>query len=100
MTAVDVSPVGLRLAAEAARKAADEIETVVLDLEQEELPRGPFAVVTCFRYLQRDLFVPTRARLAPGAATSLQQGSLRPVGPGYPCRQPVRRPDPAGASEA
>ena len=48
--------------------AADEglcIETLELDLEQAPLPAGPFVAISCFHYLQRDLFPSLRERLAP-----------------------------------
>ena len=64
--AVDVSPVGLeRLGASAARRGL-RVETRVLDLEREPLPAGPFDVVACLRYLQRDLFPALRDCLSPG----------------------------------
>ena len=64
--AIDVSPVGLkRLEASAARQGL-HVETRVLDLQREPPPAGPFDVVTCFRYLQRDLFPALRDRLSPG----------------------------------
>lgn len=64
--AVDVSPVALERCR--ARAAADglDVRTEVRDLERDPLPRGPFDVVSCFHYLQRELFPAFRARLAPG----------------------------------
>ena len=61
----DVSPVGLAQASEAARTAGCALETLVIDLESEPLPSGPFDVITCFHYLQRELFPALIARLAP-----------------------------------
>ncbi len=64
--AVDISTVGLGLCAERARREGLRVETLALDLEREPLPEGPFALVLCSFYLQRDLFPALRARLAPG----------------------------------
>lgn len=66
VTAVDVSPVGLELTRDAARAQGVELETLELDLEQRPLPPGPFALLSCFNYLQRDLFPQLRERLEPG----------------------------------
>ena len=64
--AVDISPVGLeRLSASAARDGL-EVETRVLDLERDALPEGPFEVIACFQYLQRDLFSALGTSLCPG----------------------------------
>jgi hypothetical protein len=43
-----------------------EIETLSEDLEAESLPEGPFDIITCFNYRQRDLFPPIRERLKVG----------------------------------
>ena len=75
--AVDVSPEGLRRAREAAARAGLALETRVLDLEQEPLPEGPFALVSCFHYLQRDLFARMRERLAPGGVLVCEIATLR-----------------------
>jgi len=64
--AADVSPVGLAQAAAAARAADLPLDTLAIDLERESLPRGPFDVITCFHYLQRDLFPGLSERLTPG----------------------------------
>jgi 2-polyprenyl-3-methyl-5-hydroxy-6-metoxy-1,4-benzoquinol methylase len=64
--ALDVSSVGLGLARRAAGVEGLRIETLVRDLEAGPLPDGPFDVITCFRYRQRDLFPSIRERLRPG----------------------------------
>ena len=66
VTALDVSPVGLELTRNTARAQGLELETLELDLEQSPLPAGAFALVSCFHYLQRDLFPHLRERLEPG----------------------------------
>ena len=65
-TAVDVSPVGLEKLRERATATGLEVETIAADLHASPLPEGPFAVITCFGYLQRDLFPPMQERLATG----------------------------------
>ena len=64
--AVDISPVGLELARQAAVAKGLRIETLSADLEAEPLPDGPFDVITCFNYRQRDLFPLIRERLKVG----------------------------------
>ena len=75
--AVDVSPVGLRLAREAAARAGVETATLALDLEREPLPRGPFAVISCFHYLQRDLLPQLHERLTPGGVLVCEIPTVR-----------------------
>lgn len=75
--AVDVSPVALRLAREAAARAGLALETRELDLERDDLPEGPFAAIGCFHYLQRDLFPRLRERLAPGGVLVCEIATVR-----------------------
>jgi len=75
--AADVSPVGLERAEEAARASGLEVETLAIDLESEELPPGPFDVISCFHYLQRDLFPKLVARLAPAGWLVAEIATLR-----------------------
>ncbi len=63
--AVDVSPVGLKRLEASAVQQGLHIEARVRDLEREPLPVGPFDVVACLRYLQRDLFPALRDCLNP-----------------------------------
>jgi tellurite methyltransferase len=64
--AVDISPAGLELARQAAVAKGLQIETLSADLEAASLPEGPFDVITCFNYRQRDLFPFIRERLKVG----------------------------------
>jgi tellurite methyltransferase len=48
VTAIDISPVGLALAREAAADEGVKITTRVTDLEREPLPEGPYNLVACF----------------------------------------------------
>ena len=66
VTAVDISPVGLALAREAARDEDLKLRTMVRDLEREGLPEGQFDVIACFHYRQPDLFAAFHTALAPG----------------------------------
>ncbi len=66
VTAVDISPVGLAQAREAAAADGFRLTTVETDLENQSLPAGPFQVITCFHYRQKDLFPAIRDCLAPG----------------------------------
>ncbi|AKF08580.1 class I SAM-dependent methyltransferase [Sandaracinus amylolyticus] len=66
VTAVDISPVGLTLAREAARDEGVKITTSVRDLERHGLPEGTWNAIACFHYRQPDLFLQFRGALAPG----------------------------------
>ncbi len=70
--AVDVSPEALRRAQEAASAAGLSLATLALDLEREPPPAGPFAAISVFHYLQRDLFPALAARLAPGGVLACE----------------------------
>ena len=64
-TLLDVSPVALQVAADAAAQLGLRLDTVAVDLSQEPLPTGPWDVVVCANYLQRDLFNSMVDNLAP-----------------------------------
>lgn len=64
--AIDISPVGLALAREAAADEGVKIATRAIDLEREALPAGHYAMIACFHYRQRSLFPVLIANLAPG----------------------------------
>ena len=64
--AVDISSAGLELARQEALAKGLKINTQSEDLEAEPLPDGPFDVITCFNYRQRDLFPHIRERLKVG----------------------------------
>ncbi len=75
--AADVSPVGLERARTCAAEQGLRIEVRVVDLEQEPPPDGPFDVISCFHYLQRDLFPGLRERLAPHGVFICEISTLR-----------------------
>ena len=54
VTAIDVSPVGLRLAVETAARWGVRVHWVAADLDTYPLPREHFDVATCFYYLDRN----------------------------------------------
>ncbi len=64
--AVDISPAGLEQARQGALAKGLRIETISADLEAEPLPEGPFDVITCFNYRQRNLAPFIRERLKVG----------------------------------
>lgn len=73
VTLVDVSPVGLDLAREAARAAGLALDARALDLEREPLPAGPWDVIVDYHYLQRSLLPVYARELAPGGLLVLVQ---------------------------
>lgn len=75
--AVDVSPEGLKRARAAAAARGLALQTLALDLEREPLPAGPFAAISVFHYLQRDLFPALVARLAPGGVLVCEIATTR-----------------------
>lgn len=77
VTAVDISPVGLALAREAAADEGLAIRTQALDLERQPLPAGPFGLVACFHYRQRALFPVILSQLAPGGTVVAELPTLR-----------------------
>ncbi len=66
VTLVDVADEALALARETASGSGTHLETAAIDLTHRELPVGPWDVVLCFHYLQRELFEQMARILAPG----------------------------------
>lgn len=75
--AVDISVEGLRRAHADAARAGLTLQTRALDLEWQALPDGPFAAISCFHYLQRDLFPKLVERLAPGGVLVCEIATVR-----------------------
>jgi SAM-dependent methyltransferase len=75
--ALDVSLEGLRRAAHAAHSKGLALETRALDLESQPLPKGPFAAISVFHYLQRELFAKLAERLAPGGVLVCEIATVR-----------------------
>lgn len=76
-TAVDVSPVALERLSRAAVERGLAVATCALDLETAPLPEGRFAVVSCFDYLQRELFPALAQRLSPGGVLLAEAATRR-----------------------
>ena len=57
---------GLALGEQLAEHEGGAIKTTTKDLTVTQLPAGPWSVICCFRYLDRDLFPQMAAGLAPG----------------------------------
>lgn len=66
VTVVDVSEVALARAVEAAALAGVDLRVAQADLERDPLPPGPWALVLCSHYLQRDLLPAIAEALQPG----------------------------------
>jgi 2-polyprenyl-3-methyl-5-hydroxy-6-metoxy-1,4-benzoquinol methylase len=64
--AVDVSDVAVGALRSAAAERGLRVDARVLDLERDPLPAGPYDVVACMNYLQRELFAALEGALAPG----------------------------------
>lgn len=77
VTLVDVSDVGLELAATEARRRGLAVEMVERDLEAQGLPPGSWDVMVCFHYLHRPLFGSFPAALAPGGLLVCEIATVR-----------------------
>jgi len=77
VTAIDISPVGLALAREAASDEGVQIETQQIDLEREPFPEGPFSIIACFHYRQRALFPVITAQVAPGGVVVAELATVK-----------------------
>ncbi len=77
VTAVDISPVGLALAREAARDEGLRLVTMVHDLENDGLPPGAYDLVCCFHYRQPGLFPAIREALTPFGCLLAEVATLR-----------------------
>ena len=66
VTVADISPVGLGLACERAEESGLQVRTACVDLESDPLPRGPWDLILCVRFLLRDLFPAIVRHLRPG----------------------------------
>jgi len=74
---VDISPVGLALAREAASDEGVRIRTHVTDLSNEPPPAGPFAFVACFHYRQPGLLRDLGRVISPGGVLVAEQATVR-----------------------
>jgi tellurite methyltransferase len=77
VTIADVSPVGLALAQQRASAAGVTIQTIELDLEQNQLPPGPFDLILSICYLWRPLFAQFYFSLKPGGTLAVIQPTIK-----------------------
>jgi 2-polyprenyl-3-methyl-5-hydroxy-6-metoxy-1,4-benzoquinol methylase len=66
VVAVDVSDVAVGALRSAAAERGLRVDAHAVDLEHDALPGGPYDVVVCMNYLQRELFAALEGVLAPG----------------------------------
>lgn len=79
VTVADVSPVGLALAQQRAESAGVKINTLVVDLEQNLFPPGPWDLIVSVCYLWRPLFSIYPEALAPGGILAIVQPTMKNV---------------------
>ena len=77
VTLVDTSERALEMARQADEAAGLSIELVRADLGRGELPPGPWNLIVCIHYLQRDLFPVMARELAPGGLLVLSISTVR-----------------------
>jgi tellurite methyltransferase len=77
VTAVDISPVGLALAREAARDEGLKLKTETADLERDGVPQGPWDLIACFHYRQPGLFSGIKNELASGGLVLAEVATIR-----------------------
>lgn len=77
VTLVDLSPSALTLAMEKSEAHGLRLTTLELDLETEPIPSGPWDVILCFHYLQRDLFPVMIDALAPKGLLAYAMATVR-----------------------
>lgn len=77
MTVIDVSDVALARAAERAATARVELTLLELDLTVDPFPPGPWDLITCFNYLDRDLFPVWIGSLTPGGMLAVTLATRR-----------------------
>ena len=66
VTLADVSQVGLNIAVQRSAAAGVSLATVLVDVELEPLPTGPWDVILCVHFLHRPLFAVFSEILTPG----------------------------------
>ena len=85
VTLADISPTALEIANRRAAVRGVMISTVEVDFSRDHIPPGPWDVILCVHYLQRDLFRPLTASLAPKGVLAVTVATKRNL-------QPHRRP--------
>ena len=77
VTLVDVSDVAVARAVAQADEAGVDLRATVVDLTRDPLPRGPWDLIVCIHYLQRDLFPVMAAALVPGGSLVCSIATVR-----------------------
>lgn len=77
VTIADISEEGLRLAGEAAAEAGVDIDTVLMDFDNDPFPEGPWDVVVDFHFIKRHLFEVFRTALRPGGLLVFCRATLK-----------------------
>ncbi|MCH8921953.1 MAG: class I SAM-dependent methyltransferase [Planctomycetes bacterium] len=76
VTLADVSEEAISLAEGAAASAGVRVTSLVVDLETEPFPAGPWDLIVSFYYLQRSLFEAFAGSLAPGGLLVFVQPTM------------------------
>lgn len=76
-TIVDISPVGLDLAAKRACEHGVHIHAHRADLDTDPLPQGPWDLIVIFHFLQRSLFAKFAQILAPNGILAVVHPTLQ-----------------------
>jgi SAM-dependent methyltransferase len=66
VTVVDISQVGLQIAAERGAAAGVSLQSMFVDIECDPLPPGPWDLIVCAHFLHRPLFAVFPQLLRPG----------------------------------
>jgi SAM-dependent methyltransferase len=77
VTLTDVSDVALDLARANAASSDLPVETIRLDLEDDELPQGPWDVIVVHHFLERSLLVEIPDRLTTGGIAIVAHPTVR-----------------------
>ncbi|MBW2735065.1 MAG: methyltransferase domain-containing protein [Deltaproteobacteria bacterium] len=76
VVAVDISVVGLRKARRLAAARGVEIRELLSDIELAGIPKGPFDVIVCIHYAQRELAAQIVDALSPGGLLLMELHTL------------------------
>jgi tellurite methyltransferase len=74
--AIDISTVGLRKAQQLAEQRGTSIKVRLWDIKRSFLPEGPFAVILCLHYMQRNLAPKIWECLAPNGLLFMELATL------------------------
>ena len=77
VTLCDISTTGIALAMEAARQEGLALTPLAVDLAETGLPAGPWDLILCFHYLERDVYRAFSAGLSPGGTLVVVHPTLK-----------------------